>query len=488
MTNSRQSSTGRSASYRRMCAAGVTVLCGAVAAASARAQLIQRPVAIQNARILTMDGAVIENGTLVIKGEKIVALGSDVKPPVLAKKVDARGGTLTPGLIDAYSALGRSSAGSGSATRRAEDAFDHYDTANLVEALRNGVTAVYLSPGSSPGTCGTGAILRLVPAPGRESVGRVLTSEAALCISLGSESRPVARLKTLAAVRKQFQDALDHRQALEGYKEDLAKYEKELKEWVAKQEKKKPKAKEEEKGPPTGRKPAPKQTAAAEPKPKEKPEEKKKEPEKKEDGKPKKPSRPGRKPHLDVVLRALDREIPVRIIAHRSEDILNALELADEFSLDPILEGAAEAHLVAKEIAEAKALVMLGDLARNSVRRDDVFRRGIADTAGVLSAAGAGWVVGSGAENPATARFVALNSQLATARGGRNDPLLTVTAKAADALRAADQIGRLRPGLLADLVLWSADPLDPAAKVRQVYVGGVLAFEATEQAEKGGTE
>ena len=55
-------------------------------------------------------------------------------------------------------------------------------------------------------------------------------------------------------------------------------------------------------------------------------------------------------------------------------------------------------------------------------------------------------------------------------------------------MRATDQIGRLRPGLLADFVLWSADPLDPAAKVRQVYVGGVLAFEATEEAEKGGTE
>ena len=35
---------------------------------------------------------------------------------------------------------------------RAEDAFDGYDTANLVEAIRNGVTAIYVSPGNSAGT------------------------------------------------------------------------------------------------------------------------------------------------------------------------------------------------------------------------------------------------------------------------------------------------------------------------------------------------
>ena len=65
MTHSRQFSTTHGASYHRICAAGVLALCGAVATASVRAEFIQHPVAIQNARILTMDGAVIENGTLV---------------------------------------------------------------------------------------------------------------------------------------------------------------------------------------------------------------------------------------------------------------------------------------------------------------------------------------------------------------------------------------------------------------------------------------
>ena len=126
-----------------------------------------------------------------------------------------------------------------------------------VDALRNGVTAVYLSPRGSAGICGTGAVLRLAPAATRqESFGRVLASRAALCIDLGSASSAVARLKTLAAVRKQFRDALEYRRSLEEYEEKLEQYKKKLKERAAKKKppkkeppKKKP-AKDKEKTPP----------------------------------------------------------------------------------------------------------------------------------------------------------------------------------------------------------------------------------------------
>jgi imidazolonepropionase-like amidohydrolase len=451
------------------------------------AKLLQRPTAIQNARILTMDGSVIEEGTLVIKGEKIVAVGADVKAPLLARKIDATGQTITPGFIDVYSALGRSGGGGGSTMRRAEDAFDRYDTADLQEALSQGVTAVYLSPGSAAGPLGTGAIVRLAPQPdGQGGLGRVLKSEAALCFSLGSEDRPVSRLKTLAAVEKLFRDALDHRQALEDYQEDVKAYEKDLKQWLAKKEKE-AKAKKEGEKPGTDAKPAPKM-AAAEGKPEgekdkaAKEEEGKSEP---KDGKPKKPKRPPRRPDLDMVLRALDRQMPVLIVANRSEDILNALELAEKYSFDLILEGGAEAHLVAEPLAKAKALVILDGTPRDSVRRDDVYRRASTRAGEVLSATGVPWVVGSGAASPAEARFVAMISQLADARSGPESPLDLITARAAEALRVADRIGRLRPGMLADVVLWSGDPLDPASKVQRVYVGGALVFESVEAPNKG---
>ena len=62
-------------------------------------------VALTNVRIVTMadaDGGVIENGTIVIKGDRITAVGEDVRIPRGAKRVDLKGKIVTPGFIDAH--------------------------------------------------------------------------------------------------------------------------------------------------------------------------------------------------------------------------------------------------------------------------------------------------------------------------------------------------------------------------------------------------
>ncbi len=59
----------------------IAVFAGSVAdARPAHAQLLRRPVALRHARIMTMDGAVIEDGTLLIQGDRIAAVGATVKP------------------------------------------------------------------------------------------------------------------------------------------------------------------------------------------------------------------------------------------------------------------------------------------------------------------------------------------------------------------------------------------------------------------------
>jgi imidazolonepropionase-like amidohydrolase len=456
-------------------ALGILVFaCLALAATRTPAQLLQRPVAVQHARILTMNGRVIEDGTLLIKGDRIVALGANVDVPLLANRVDAGGGTITPGLIDAYSTLAmvETAGGSANPTRRAEDAFDRYETATLVDALRNGVTAVYVPPGGPAGICGTGAVLRLSPeGSAGECYGRVLKSQATLCVDLDSGNKPVSRLKTYTAIQKQFQDALEYRRSLEQYDEQLAEYKKELEKQAKEEKPASPKAK-------------PKPAAAVgeeEKKPEAKEEAKKEE----GDAKPKKPQQPARNPKAELILQAIDREIPVRVLVSRSGDILNALELAERFSLDLILEGAAEAHLVADKIAAAEVPVVLGRMDHSGLERNDLLRQAIRDHGAALTKAGVSWTVGSGPDGDARARFVILNAQLAAAHDSQGDALKSVTADAADSLRVTDKIGRLRPGLLADFVLWSGDPLDPASTVRRVYVGGTLAYEATDQMEKG---
>src|SRR5687767_6803232 len=62
--------------------------------------------AITNARIVTVTGAVIENGTVVIQDGKIAAVGQGVAVPGGAEKIDGRGLSVYPGLIDAGTTLG----------------------------------------------------------------------------------------------------------------------------------------------------------------------------------------------------------------------------------------------------------------------------------------------------------------------------------------------------------------------------------------------
>ncbi|MFL6245342.1 MAG: amidohydrolase family protein [Thermoanaerobaculia bacterium] len=60
-------------------------------------------IALTNARIITMRGdEVIENGTIVINGNRIAAIGANAAIPAGAKVIDAAGKTIMPGIIDVH--------------------------------------------------------------------------------------------------------------------------------------------------------------------------------------------------------------------------------------------------------------------------------------------------------------------------------------------------------------------------------------------------
>lgn len=510
---------------RTVCALKIAVViavAGLVHIATAVGQFggFERPIVIRNARIVTMTGPVIENGSIRIKGGMIEAIGPEVTAPFLSKTIDVGGKTITPGFIDTWSSLGHlGSSSTADPTASAFSAFDRYAREDFREALRHGVTTVYVGPYGGPGVCGLAAVVRLMPDKGN-AAGKLLSDEAALCVNLGSDRKPIARLKTLSSVRKQFRAALEYRRSLEDYEEDLKEYLEKLEERAAKN-KKDDKGEDEKEG-----------KDHAEPSPDDdtdEPEEKDESPEDEggeraraagpslltafspqnvakfgsngepapdekkpaadgeetddEDEDLKKPARPKPDRKSDVLLRAIDHELVVRITAHRSEDILNALEFAAEFYLDIIIEGATDAHLVAESLAKADVTVVLGPVNRTGLYEANEFRRHSARCAALLDEAGVPWSIGSGATTPSAARFVALNAQLAVSHGATHtDWLRKVTVDAARAIGAGERIGRLARGMLADLVVWNGDPADPSATVDRVFVGGRLVFEASGKA------
>ncbi|HEV2734354.1 MAG TPA: hypothetical protein VGV85_05915, partial [Longimicrobiaceae bacterium] len=78
----------------------------AAAAALAASPLAAQTIAIEGGTVHTMTGAPIENGTVLIRDGRIAAVGRNVAVPAGARRVDARGRIVTPGLFDSGTNIG----------------------------------------------------------------------------------------------------------------------------------------------------------------------------------------------------------------------------------------------------------------------------------------------------------------------------------------------------------------------------------------------
>ena len=113
-------------------------------------------IAIINARIVPVTSPVIEKGTIVMKGGRIVALGPDVAVPAGAQVIDAAGGEVYPGWIEPATSLGLDEPGPRgfqdtseqtplNPELRTRDAF-HVESDGIPVARSNGVTTVGVAP------------------------------------------------------------------------------------------------------------------------------------------------------------------------------------------------------------------------------------------------------------------------------------------------------------------------------------------------------
>ncbi|MBC8451290.1 MAG: hypothetical protein H8D72_01140 [Planctomycetes bacterium] len=162
---------------------GLTAL-GAVS--FARAPLAGELVAIKAGRIHTMDQAgVVEDGVLLIRDGRIVALGKDLTIPAGTQVVDyGPDADLIPGLVAAGSGLARGSAGdrSADASILAVDGFDTF--ANRASLLAAGVTSAYVDPAAGRFLGGIGGVVKL----GGDADRRVVSSWASLDGSISSDA------------------------------------------------------------------------------------------------------------------------------------------------------------------------------------------------------------------------------------------------------------------------------------------------------------
>ena len=379
---------------------------------------------IINGPVHTMDGPVIKNGYVAVKGSKIAQAGpmEDCPKSWEGEVFDAQGGHICPGFIDAHchlgmfgDALGFESDDGNEETDpctphlRAIDGVNPLDRC-FTEARAAGVTTVLTGPGSANPVSGQFAALKT---DGRWVDAMVVRAPAAMKLALGENPKqvyhdrdetPVTRMATAAIIRENLRKAVEY-----GEKLDKA-------------------TRDEDTAPPDY------------------------------DAK------------LEALLPVVRGELPVHIHAHRADDIATGVRIAKEFGLRCVIVHGTEGHLIPDLLAREKIPVItgpaLGDRSKPELANMTLENPAILWKAGVRFA-----ICTDHPEVPI--QYLPLCAALAV-KGGLDpeEALAAITVTAARIAGLDGALGSLAPGREADIVVTDRHPLELLGQVRAVFMGG----------------
>ncbi|MDE2753508.1 MAG: amidohydrolase family protein [Gemmatimonadota bacterium] len=192
---------------------------------------------------------------------------------------------------------------------------------------------------------------------------------------------------------------------------------------------------------------------------------------------------------MEALARMLRGEIPARVQANATRDIRVAIELAEEFGFELVIDAGAGAHQMRDELADRGIPVVLGPISHPYISGEEIPDPG--DYGGVdernalwLNEAGvhvslASFSRGFGPFGPGVAgQWLLIDASIARAHGrSEADVRRAVTLSPAEVLGVADRLGSLEVGKDADVVVFDGDPLSILTWASRVYVGGQLVYE-----------
>ncbi|PFE04613.1 amidohydrolase [Bacillus cereus] len=174
------------------------------------------------------------------------------------------------------------------------------------------------------------------------------------------------------------------------------------------------------------------------------------------------------------ILKALRREIPVRMHAHRADDILSALRFAKEFNLDLRIEHCTEGHFIVNELANQNLKISVGPTL---TRRSKIELKNKSwDTYHTLSKYGI--EVSITTDHPYTPiQYLNVCAAIAVREGlDEKIALEGITILPARNLRLEERIGSIETGKDADLVLWTHHPFHYLAKPVLTMIDGKIIY------------
>ena len=375
---------------------------------------------LRGANVMTAAGPTLRGADVLVRGERIEAVGTGLPAPAGASVVEADGLWLTPGLIDPHSHMGVYAVPTVAAHQdgnemsdpftpevRAVDAFWPQDPA-LERALAGGVTAIHVLPGSANLVGGQGVTLRLVRALAAEAM-RFPDAPGSMKMACGENpqrihgkargSKPKTRMGAVAMLREELAGAAAHDPVADETDD----------------------------------------------------------------------------PGLEALSRVLRGELLVQNHCYRADEMLLRLDLFGEHDLKPrAFHHAVEAYKIADELAAAGVgAVVWADWWGIKMELLDAVFAGAAllDRAGVR--------VALHSDSPYDVQRMNQQAAFAMAAGrragldvGPDDAIRWITANAAWVLGIDAQVGTIEPGMRADLVLWSDDPFSVYARAQRVWIDG----------------
>lgn len=382
---------------------------------------------IVNGTIYTMDqqNTIIEKGAIRIKDGILVEIGSlPIEPEQDEEVIDAEGGLILPGLVEAHCHIGIQEEKKGMEGNdcnetvnpvtpwlRAIDAINPMDAA-FGDAVRAGITCVQVGPGSSNVVGGQFLVMKTF---GRRIDDMVLKAPSAMKVAFGENPKvnysgqnmsPATRMSIASLLRGELFRARAYCKKRNEAQEKGEDFEEDF--------------------------------------------------------------------SMECWVPVFDGEIPLKAHVHRADDIFTAIRIAKEFDLSMTLDHCSEGHIIAEELAlEGYPAIVGPDFAsRSKIEVQNVAFK----TAGILHKKGV--LVAITTDHPVSLiQSLPLCAGLAVKAGfEKMSALRAVTIDAATIAGVQERVGSLEIGKDADVSIFTTNPMEIISETLYTIINGQVVY------------